>query len=339
MKKLFITLAILSVCQIARAIDVDSPDPNLPFTGEKTTVLTMVEAYPGKYIGKTFVVIGGISIHDYYNYKYENAKGTHISLRFEELRLDKSRTGKEMDLYVRREISKNLVEEITKAVGTGPMGRLIRVKVSILENRYDSRSGIMAELINWQFLSSDKKSWQNWAISEGTAKPYIETHYNPKDGIIYRGQKRDNLWFCRMYESLRFKDSIVYVNGKYVNMKHGQFMTGDIYPDGTLIVVESGKVLQVLGPGEAIISTENYTCHIKGYKYQLVDGQRFSESLISAGIYEYITVSGAEKTIPSFIIYDSKPLTKDEFADAINSGFILTTQRKVGDTTIEQPIP
>ena len=142
---------------------IKGPTSFVPFTGEETA-LTMVEAYPEKYIGKTFIVIGGIAVSDYYNWRYENAKGTHISFKFDELRPDKSRTGKNMSLYVKREISKNLVEEITKAVDTGYRSKLIRVKASILGNRYDPDCpGILAELIDWQFLSSDKKGWQDWA--------------------------------------------------------------------------------------------------------------------------------------------------------------------------------
>jgi uncharacterized coiled-coil protein SlyX len=241
MKKLFITLAILSVCQIARAIDVNIVDPNLylqkieelkqitkaqqqeidrlaaaladakkeierlqaemtelkeknvklreqirgsaftvPFTGEETP-LTMVEAYPEKYIGKTFVVIGSIEVSGSYYAGYRDAKGTHIALSFDELRPDGSRTGKDMRLYVRKDISKNLIEEITEAVGTGYRSKLIRVKVSILANRYDPRSDIKtAELIDWQLLSSDKKSWQDWVISGRTAKPYDERTKRPQ---------------------------------------------------------------------------------------------------------------------------------------------------------------
>jgi hypothetical protein len=165
--------------------DINKPE-ELPFTGEETP-LTMVEAYPEKYIGKTFIAIGAIEVKDYYNYRYENAKETHISLAFDELRRDKSQTTKSMDLYLRREISKNLVEEITKTVNAGYRFKLIRVKVSIPENRYDPDcSGIMAELIDWQFLSSDKKSWQDWVIGEETVKPSDKV----KGVNVYRGKEK-----------------------------------------------------------------------------------------------------------------------------------------------------
>jgi hypothetical protein len=251
MKRFFVTLAILSVCQVARAADVNSVDPNsyilenyiqenkelkqivkaqrqkiekltdelvgakkdvdqltaaiadakkeierfqaevaelkgknakpqeqteepnvtLPFTGEETP-LTMVKAYPKKFIGKTFIVIGCVKVQDYYNYKYEYAKETHISLSLDEIRPNLTVTGESMDLYVRREISQGLVEKINKNADAGLRFAVIRVKATILENRYDPEgSGIQAELINWQFYSKDKKDWQDWVISEGTAKP------------------------------------------------------------------------------------------------------------------------------------------------------------------------
>jgi len=328
MKKLFIALAILSVCQIARAVDVNSFDPNLylqkikeleqtvkaqqkridqlnialadakkeieqfqaeadelreentklqeqirgsifsvPFTGEETP-LTMVEAYPEKYIGKTFIVIGGIEVSNYYGFRYEGTKGTHISLWFDEIRRNKSKTGKSMTLYVRKEISKNLVEEITKAVDTGYRGKLVRVKASILRNRYDPDCpGIEAELIDWQFLSSDKKSWQDWAISEGIAKPYVETPYNlPKGGIIYRGRRRNQEWFDRMYE--RFYDKIAYIDGKYYDVQ---------------------------------------------------------EELLN------------RKRNQSFVTYP--PLTKEQFAEAIKSRFVLINYIKIGEKVNKRPIP
>ncbi len=188
------------------------------FTGEETP-LTMVEAYTQKYIGKTFIAIGLIRVFDYYNYRYDGAKGTHVSLSFDELRQDMTHTNKDMSLYVRREISTNLVEKLTEAVSTGYKDKLVRVKVSILKNRYDPDcSGIMAELIDWQFLSSDKKSWQDWAISKGTAKPNVETLYNlPNGEIIYHGKKRSKLWFDKMYEV--FSQNLICVEGKYFDKK------------------------------------------------------------------------------------------------------------------------
>lgn len=329
MKKYFIAIVILSVCQIARAIDVNSLNPNLylqkikelertvkaqqqkidqftaalanakkeieqlqiettelkeknsklqeqiggsastvPFTGEETP-LTTVKAYPEKYIGKTFVVIGRVGVSDFYSYKYEGAKGTHVSLRFAELRQDMSRTGVEMDLYVKREISENLVEKITKAVDSGHNSELIRVKASILGNRYNPNCmNIQAELIDWQFLSSDKKSWQDWAISEGTAKPYVETPYNlPKGEIIYRGRmRRSQEWFDKMYE--RFYDKIAYIDGKYYDVQ---------------------------------------------------------EEMLN------------RKRNRSFVPYP--PLTKEQFAEAIKSGFMLVNYIKIGEKVNKRPVP
>ena len=233
MKRFFVTLAILSVCQVARAADANSVDPNLylqkikelertvaaqqqkidqltaaiadakkeieqlraeaadlknenatsqkqndepnvvlPFTGEETP-LTMVKAYPKNYIGKTFIVIGCIRVEDSYYSKYFYAKETHVSLSLDEIRPNLTVTGESVALYVRREISKGLVEKINKNVDAGLRFAVIRAKATILENRYDPEGGVMtAELVNWQFYSKDKKDWQDWVISEGTAKPH-----------------------------------------------------------------------------------------------------------------------------------------------------------------------
>lgn len=192
--------------------------------------------------------------------------------------------------------------------------------------------------------------------------------FDSNDGIVYHGKKRDRLWFYRMYKE--FQNKIAFVDGKYIYIKNKAIdsIPKELVPEGTLIKNPSGKVLQVLRPGEAIIwqkgtsisfspigggaapddlwhriatsvaSTPDIFYHVKGYKDKLVDDQSFSYNgcLVSAGTFEYTDISGAKRTIQSFAVYE--PLTREQFADAINSGFILTKQSKVGDKTIEQPI-
>jgi hypothetical protein len=167
-----------------------------------------------------------------------------------------------------------------------------------------------------------------------------------------------------------FQDKITFINGKYVYIAGTQdYLSArdqKVLPDGILLKYQTGKVLQVLENGEAIIHEEGYVAprqhygndaegvydriqsslnsrpdlffHIKGYKGTLVDGQSFNDiPLISSGTYKYINTSGAQKTIQSFTVYEF--LTKEQFVDALNGGLVLMKRDKVGDKTIETPIP
>ena len=69
--------------------------PPIPKLGDETR-LTMVEANTRDYIGKTFILVGGVSVWDIYSSAYRDAKGTHVSLNFGEVRQDRTFTGKIM---------------------------------------------------------------------------------------------------------------------------------------------------------------------------------------------------------------------------------------------------
>ncbi len=132
------------------------------------TPLTMVEANTRDYIERTFIVVGGISVQDYYNFGYLEAKGTHVALELEELRADGSLTLKRINVYLRREWSQPLVDVLTEAVGKGFRRTLIRAKLTILANRYEDIGG-NAELLDWQFLDRDRNSWRPWLLG-GTSE-------------------------------------------------------------------------------------------------------------------------------------------------------------------------
>jgi hypothetical protein len=190
-----------------------------------------------------------------------------------------------------------------------------------------------------------------------TAAP-IKTSFKSGE-IIYRGKIRDTIWFDTMYK--RFCGNIVCMNGEYFDKSLLEFqdiLPNKLLPKGTVVKVPSRcKVLQVLGPGEALILREAYQAvhitgnhsglkgawsriaeaanaqpeilfHLSGYERQLIDEQTFSYEgpLISIGTYEYSDALGASRTVQSFRIFKSfyEPLTKEQFADALNNGFILS---------------
>ena len=128
------------------------------------TPLTMVQANTRDYIERTFIVVGGISVQDYYNFGYLEAKDTHVSLGLEELRADRSSTMKSIDVYLRREWSQPLVDVLTEGVAKGFRSTLIRAKLTILANRYEDDAST-AELLDWQFLDKERNSWKPWVLS------------------------------------------------------------------------------------------------------------------------------------------------------------------------------
>jgi len=203
-----------------------------------------------------------------------------------------------------------------------------------------------------------------------TAKPG-KTSFSPGE-VIYREKKRSQRWFDRIYE--RFRYEIAYVDGEYIdkNLVQLEPISGNKpWPNGSIAKAPSGcKVLQVLGPGEALIwkeafksthsgstsgikgvwakiataalSTREILFHLTAYEGQLVDEQYFSFEgpLICMGTFEYTNTVGAKKTIQSFAVCKSfyEPLTREQFAEAIKSGFELVYYKKVGGRIIRRPI-
>jgi len=133
----------------------------IPVVGDETP-LVKLKANTHEFVGKTFLIMGGVQVEDYFNFKYGDAKSTHVSFRFDELRADGSYTPiGGMDLYARRAIAGPLVEEISHVTSQGSRGKVVRAKITILPERYGGTSD-MAELLDWQFLSPDRKSWGPW---------------------------------------------------------------------------------------------------------------------------------------------------------------------------------
>jgi len=131
------------------------------FTGEETP-LTMVRAYLERYVGKTFIVIGRVEVGGSYSHShnFDEARGTYISLGFSELTPKNTLTGEGMELFVRKEMSEDLITDITKTIYRGQENKLIRAKVK-MPSPYEPSITLEAELIDWQFLSADKK-WGAW---------------------------------------------------------------------------------------------------------------------------------------------------------------------------------
>lgn len=287
MKKSLLVLVVLLACCLGQADVNDVNNPILlPFVGNEVQ-LVEVKAYPENYINKTFEVIGVAGITDYYNCKYENAKNTHVSLAFDELRPDKSYTGECIYLYVKKNISKSLTDAIIKEVKAGYKSKLVRVKITILSERYNSICGEQAELINYQFRSDDKSKWLDWSANNepNNKQKRIIPSFDPNNGIVYNGKKRSKRWFYQIYKG--FYDKIAVVDGEYE------------YVEGKLIIDKNKQTKIVCS--ERLCETS--------------DGHRYYDT-------------------PTF-----DPLSKNQFADAINNGFIFKRKVIINGETVLKEIP
>ena len=149
--------------------------------------------------------------------------------------------------------------------------------------------------------------------------------------IIYRGRKRTQSWFNLMYS--KFYDKIAYYEGKYIDIgraiaSHGGWLSSSHSIPKGYITKEpwSSRVLSVLEKEAVLIQEDGNVWHVHGLERGYVDGERLytggqPKILICTGTYSYISTIGAQKTVSSFVI--CKPLTKEQFAEAINSGFTL----------------
>ena len=193
----------------------------------------------------------------------------------------------------------------------------------------------------------------------------------PIGRIIYRGKERDEDWFNRMYE--RFSDNVAYADGKFYNIKEGlinqKTISDESFEIGTFVRTPTDcNVYKLLSDGEVLImrpesqstttiyrtpdgryghefgiktatyaQTKIYTTpellfHVKGATDSVVEGEHFSSSkLIYIGSYHY-----QDRKIQSFIIYE--PLTKEQFAEALRSGFELVNYVERKGKTVEIPI-
>jgi hypothetical protein len=180
----------------------------------------------------------------------------------------------------------------------------------------------------------------------------------PIGRIIYRDKERDEDWFNRMYE--RFSDKIALAGDKFVDLR--TFKPKDIGADfvevGTIIDAGYGKnkVISVIGDGEALINyrggrfsqmrvggtpvaSTDVIYHLCGYDHPLIDGQTLDiRNLICVGTYKYTTASGVQKTVQSFKVGEPKPITKEQFAEALRSGFELVNYVEKQGKTVKVPI-
>jgi len=137
------------------------------------------------------------------------------------------------------------------------------------------------------------------------------------DEVMYRGKKRSNEWFDEMYK--RFFDKIAFVNGKYIER--------GILENRYARFGQKAEILQVINENELLVTDEDTIYHVHGVSGDFVDGEPFpfrGYLIMFTGTYRYVSALGSVKTIKSCKVEQYKPLTREQFSDALNSGYILT---------------
>ncbi len=139
----------------------------IPLTGEEVS-LTRIKANPKQYIDREFIMCGGISISDYYNFGYTNAADTHYSLDL--LLVDKKAiTTRDPNghVYLSKDLGGKLAEAATKSQEMGFSGLLMRVKCTIYSFRCgsdESNADDSIEVLDWQSVNKEGTGWNPWVL-------------------------------------------------------------------------------------------------------------------------------------------------------------------------------
>jgi hypothetical protein len=167
MNHLVRTLISIKFLLLASAISFAEDEKSIPFVGDEVS-LARIKASPRDYIGKIFVICGGVSISDYFNFKYKDSEETHYSLKFNEANKDGSPSTNDCWLYLPRDLGKPIVDGLIEKEEQSSDLTLIltRATVTILADRYDPGGWNMFEVIDLQFPTEGWTDWKEGMISE-----------------------------------------------------------------------------------------------------------------------------------------------------------------------------
>jgi len=159
-------LLSLIVLSFSCAISLAQEERKIPFVGDEVS-LVRIKASPGDYIGKTFVICGGVSIGDFYGFSYREAEKTHYSLRFFQASPDGTPSNNDCFLYLPRAFGKQIVEKLIEKEETSSESTLslTRVTVTLSKDRYEDGNWDLLEVIDVQFPSEGWKDWEAGMVS------------------------------------------------------------------------------------------------------------------------------------------------------------------------------
>lgn len=143
------------------------PEKKVPFEGDEVTLVD-IKANSKNFVGKQFVICGGIHIDDFFNWEYDNAVHTHNSIRFRQVGKDSRLTREDAHLYLLRKGGAPIIEKLVAAEKNNPgVGFfLVRARVAILPDRYDPDAWNYFELLDIQFITKNWKGWQKGVLAQ-----------------------------------------------------------------------------------------------------------------------------------------------------------------------------
>ena len=161
--KLLCLVILVSFPPIAGAQEVFS----VQLVGDEA-VLARIQAESKSFLGRPFVLTGGISVSTYYNYGYGDADTTHYSFRFQEvIKSSPIELGGDCHLYLRRSNGTSVIDSIIEKSGGSPSKLVVsRVKAILNPNRFEGGSSSdLFELIDIQFYSKESSQWSPWVFA------------------------------------------------------------------------------------------------------------------------------------------------------------------------------
>lgn len=154
-----------TVAVLVAALTLGQNEPWLiPYQGDEVA-LVRVMANPEEYVGKSFIICGGLQINDNYIFSYSDAKDTHYSLLLRAVGKDSVSPGKELAyLYLSKDIGRAIVDVIAGFQAETLHGaKVARARVTLVPRFFakDKRWNYM-EVLDIQFIGADHKGWGPW---------------------------------------------------------------------------------------------------------------------------------------------------------------------------------
>jgi hypothetical protein len=144
------------------------PITEVPLVGDEVS-LVRLKANPDDYIGKTFVLCGGIRVSTLNQNSGKFTSSDYYSFTFRSVD-SKVRMGEDLALiYMSRSIGRPLSDLAIGAEEKGFQGALVRLKCtvdpkSLLQPDAKEFILVVIEALDWQRLGSDRKRWTPWAF-------------------------------------------------------------------------------------------------------------------------------------------------------------------------------
>jgi hypothetical protein len=146
----------------------DTTIEKIPVLGDEASI-GAIRANPDRFIGKSFILIGGIKASDAYRHGFRDAAGTHYSFDFGEIGSDGSSFLGSNTIYALKFGGAALAEMAVKTEQTQGGALLgVRLRCTIRPERIDHGELKYAtdaiEATDWQTLAPDKKTWLPWTF-------------------------------------------------------------------------------------------------------------------------------------------------------------------------------